>query len=77
MIRRWRLAGVLGAALLLIDGAVIAAWRVSPWVHERVVTDSLRPLSGKRCRFPGYHVTSTVSSAATRRRNGARTWTTR
>lgn len=37
MIRRWLLAGVLGAALLLIGGAVIAAWRVSPWVHDRVV----------------------------------------
>src|SRR3990170_278497 len=37
LIRRWLLAGVLGAALLLIGGAVIAAWRVSPWVHDRVV----------------------------------------
>jgi hypothetical protein len=37
MIRGWLLAGVLGAALLLIGGAVIAAWRVSPWAHDRVV----------------------------------------
>lgn len=35
--RRWRLASVLGAALLLTGGALIAAWRVSPWVHSRVV----------------------------------------
>jgi len=37
MIRRWLLAGVLGAALLLIGGAVIAAWGVSPWVRDWVV----------------------------------------
>ncbi len=37
MTRRWLLAGVLAAALLLIGGAVIVAWGVSPWVHDRVV----------------------------------------
>lgn len=37
MIRRWLLAGVLGAALLLIGGAVIGSWRASPWVHDRIV----------------------------------------
>jgi hypothetical protein len=37
MTRRWLLAALLGAALLLIGGAVIAAWRVSPWIHDRVV----------------------------------------
>ena len=31
----------------------------------------------KAPRFPGYHVNSTAASAATLRRNGARTWTTR
>src|SRR3989304_2458037 len=35
LIRRWLLAGVLGAALLLIGGAGIAAWRVSPWGPAR------------------------------------------
>jgi len=35
--RHWRLAGVLGAALLLAGGALIATGRVSPWVHDQVV----------------------------------------
>ena len=37
MTRRWILAGVLGAVLLLIAGAVFTAWGVSPWVRDRVV----------------------------------------
>jgi hypothetical protein len=33
----WFLVGVLGTVLLLVGVAVVAAWRVSPWVHDRVV----------------------------------------
>ena len=37
VIRRRLLAGVLGGVLILIGGAVIVAWRASPWVQDRVV----------------------------------------
>ena len=37
MFRRRLLAGVLGGALLLTAGAVIVAWRASPWVRDWVV----------------------------------------
>jgi len=37
MSKRRRVVGVLGAATFLIVGAVIAAWRVSPWVRAHVV----------------------------------------
>jgi len=55
MTRRWLLVGILAAALLLIGGAVIVAWGVSPWVRDRVV-ETLAARLDSEVTLESFHV---------------------